>query len=72
MLVVGGSAYFFGPAVGAVVGVLLPEWLRFAQGWYLVAFGVAVVLMMLWLPGGLLSLPDRLRARRAATQRRAS
>jgi branched-chain amino acid transport system permease protein len=32
MVVVGGSGYFFGPALGAVVGVLLPEWLRFAQG----------------------------------------
>ena len=63
MVVVGGSGYFFGPALGAVVGVLLPEWLRFAQGWYLVGFGVAVVLLMLWLPGGLFSLPERLRAR---------
>jgi branched-chain amino acid transport system permease protein len=63
MVVVGGSGYFFGPALGAVVGVLLPEWLRFAQGWYLIAFGVAVILVMLWLPGGLLDTPDRLRAR---------
>jgi branched-chain amino acid transport system permease protein len=66
MVVVGGSGYFFGPALGAVVGVLLPEWLRFTQGWYLVGFGVAVVIAMLWLPGGLLSLPDRLRARGGA------
>jgi branched-chain amino acid transport system permease protein len=66
MVVVGGSGYFFGPALGAVVGVLLPEWLRFAQGWYLVAFGIAVVLLMLWLPGGLLSIPDRLQARGTA------
>lgn len=66
MVVVGGSGTFFGPVVGAVVGVLLPEWLRFAQGWYLVAFGVAVVLLMLWLPEGLLGIPDRLRARREA------
>jgi len=65
MVVVGGSGYFFGPALGAAVGVLLPEWLRFAQGWYLVVFGAAVVLVMRWLPGGLLSLPDRVRARRA-------
>jgi branched-chain amino acid transport system permease protein len=70
MVVVGGSGYFFGPALGAVVGVLLPEWLRFAQGWYLVAFGIAVVLVMLWLPGGLLSIPDRLQARGAAGARR--
>jgi branched-chain amino acid transport system permease protein len=60
MVVVGGSGYFFGPALGAVVGVLLPEWLRFAQGWYLVAFGVAVIVLMLWLPGGLLSIGDRI------------
>jgi branched-chain amino acid transport system permease protein len=65
MVVVGGSGSFFGPALGAAVGVLLPEWLRFAQGWYLVAFGVAVILLMRWLPGGLISIPDRVRARRA-------
>jgi branched-chain amino acid transport system permease protein len=63
MVVVGGAGYFLGPALGAAVGVLLPEWLRFAQGWYLVVFGVVVVLLMLWLPGGLLGIPDRLRAR---------
>ena len=66
MVVVGGPGYFFGPLVGALVGVVVPEWLRFAQGWYLVAFGFAVALLMLWLPGGLLSLPDRRRARRPA------
>lgn len=66
MVVVGGSGYFFGPLLGALVGVVLPEWLRFAQGWYLVAFGAAVAILMLWLPDGLLSLPDRLQARRRA------
>ena len=66
MVVVGGSGTFFGPVLGAVIGVLVPEWLRFAQGWYLVAFGAAVVLLMRWLPGGLLGIPDRLRARRTA------
>lgn len=68
MVVVGGAGFFFGPFVGAAVGVLLPEWLRFAQAWYLFVFGAAVVLMMLWLPGGLLSIPGRLRARRAARE----
>ena len=64
MVVVGGTGYFFGPLVGSAVGVLLPEWLRFAQGWYLFVFGIAVILLMLWLPDGLLSIPDRLKARR--------
>ena len=64
MVVVGGAGYFFGPVLGAAVGVVLPEWLRFAQAWYLFVFGASVVLLMIWLPDGLLSLPDRLRARR--------
>ena len=68
MVVVGGSGYFFGPVLGSAVGVLLPEWLRFAQGWYLFVFGTAVVLLMLWLPDGLLSIPDRLRAKRVARE----
>jgi branched-chain amino acid transport system permease protein len=68
MVVVGGAGYFFGPMLGAAVGVLLPEWLRFAQAWYLFVFGLSVVALMLWLPDGLLSIPDRLRARRQARQ----
>ncbi|MFZ9182156.1 MAG: branched-chain amino acid ABC transporter permease [Hylemonella sp.] len=64
MVVVGGPGYFFGPVLGSVVGVILPEWLRFAQAWYLFVFGAAIVLLMIWLPDGLLSLPERLRARR--------
>jgi branched-chain amino acid transport system permease protein len=68
MVVVGGPGYFLGPVVGAAVGVLLPEWLRFAQAWYLFVFGLAVVLMMIWLPDGLLSIPDRLRARRQSRE----
>ena len=67
-VIVGGSGKFFGPALGTVVIVLLPEmlrassspWLKFMQTWYLAAFGIAVVLLMVWLPGGLLSLPEKL------------
>ncbi len=68
MVVLGGPGYFLGPVLGSAVGVLLPEWLRFAQAWYLFAFGAAVVLLMIWLPDGLLSLPQRLRASRQARQ----
>jgi branched-chain amino acid transport system permease protein len=68
MVVVGGPGHFFGPVLGAAVGVLLPEWLRFAQAWYRFVFGSAVVLLMQWLPDGLLSIPDRLKARRQARE----
>jgi branched-chain amino acid transport system permease protein len=74
-VIVGGSGRFFGPVVGTVIIVLLPEllrgsslpWLKFMQTWYLAVFGVAVVLLMLWLPGGLLSIPERLK-RKAGPQ----
>ena len=68
MVVVGGAGYFFGPLLGAAVGVLLPEWLRFAQAWYLAVFGTAVIMLMLWLPDGLLSIPDRIQARRQSRE----
>lgn len=75
MVVVGGPGYFLGPLLGAAVGVILPEWLRFAQAWYLFVFGSAVILLMIWLPDGLLSIPDRIRAKKlskAASAARAS
>jgi len=62
MVIVGGAGRFFGPVLGAIIVILLPEWLRFAQNWYLAIFGFAIVALMVWLPGGLLSLPERLRA----------
>ena len=60
-VIVGGSGRFFGPVLGSVIVVLLPEWLRFLQDWYLAIFGFAVIVMMVFLPGGLLSIADRLR-----------
>ncbi len=68
MVVVGGAGYFFGPLLGAPVGVILPDWLRFAQAWYLFVFGSAAVMLMLWLPDGLLSIPDRIKARRLSRE----
>jgi branched-chain amino acid transport system permease protein len=59
MVVVGGSGYFFGPFLGAVVAVLLPEWLRFAQGYYLMGYALLVILLMVFSPSGLLGLADR-------------
>ena len=60
-VIVGGSGRFFGPILGSVIVILLPEWLRFLQNWYLAIFGFAVIVMMVFLPGGLLSLGDRFR-----------
>jgi branched-chain amino acid transport system permease protein len=67
MVIVGGAGRFFGPMLGAAIVILLPEWLRFMRDWYLVIFGLAIVALMIWLPGGLLSLPERLHRHRAAS-----
>lgn len=68
MVVVGGSGYFLGPLVGALVGMVVPEWIRdvapVLSNWYLPVFGATVVLMMVWLPDGLMSIPDRIKAKR--------
>jgi branched-chain amino acid transport system permease protein len=34
----------------------------------LFVFGAAVIVLMLWLPDGLLSIPDRIKARRVARE----
>ena len=44
-VIVGGSGRFFGPVLGSVVVLLLPEWLRFLQDWYLAIFGFAVIVL---------------------------
>ena len=60
MVIVGGSGYFFGPFIGALVAVLLPEWLRFIEGYYLVFYAVLVMVMMAFCPTGILGLVDRI------------
>lgn len=68
-VIVGGSGRFFGPVIGTIIIILLPELLRsssmealkFMQKWYLVFFGAAVVALMVWLPGGIVSIGDRFR-----------
>jgi branched-chain amino acid transport system permease protein len=76
--VVGGTAVFFGPAVGAAFLTLLPEVLREVgsrvglQPGPLRPFvnGLVLLLVILFLPDGIVSLPRRLR--RALAGRRAA
>lgn len=56
MVVIGGLRSIGGAAVGAIAVTLLPEYLRWLDTWYLVAFGTAIVLLVMFLPGGLASL----------------
>lgn len=67
MVIVGGSGYFFGPFIGALVAVLLPEWMRFTEGYYLLVYAALVMVMMAFCPSGLLGLGER--ASQAITRR---
>ncbi len=72
--VVGGAAIFWGPLVGAVFLTVLPEVLRELAPLVgidpgplrLMVNGLVLLAVILFLPNGIVSLPERLRARRAA------
>lgn len=61
MVVVGGSGYFFGPLLGAGVVILLPELLRFTEGYYLIIYSALVVVMLIFVPSGLIGVWARMR-----------
>ena len=60
MVIVGGSGRFYGPFLGAAVSVLLPEWLRFSEGLYLMVYAIFVMVLLAFFPSGLLGLAERL------------
>jgi branched-chain amino acid transport system permease protein len=59
MVIVGGSGYFFGPFVGTAVAILLPEWMRVTQTYYLIVYALLVMLMMAFCPTGISGLVER-------------
>ena len=56
MVLLGGAQSAFGSALGTSLLILLPEWLRFLKEVYLAAYGLAVILMMVFLPTGIWGL----------------
>ncbi|CAL8981988.1 High-affinity branched-chain amino acid transport system permease protein LivH [Rhodoplanes serenus] len=53
MVIVGGMASVFGSVVGAVLLTALPQALATIEGWETVAFGVILIVSMIFLPKGL-------------------
>ncbi|MCP1198333.1 branched-chain amino acid ABC transporter permease [Notoacmeibacter sp. MSK16QG-6] len=60
MVIVGGAGFFFGPMLGAGIVVLLPEFLRFTEGYYLIIYALLVLILMIFSPTGLIGLGKRL------------
>lgn len=56
MVLLGGAQSPFGGALGTSLLILLPEWLRFLKEIYLAVYGLAVILIMVFLPTGIWGL----------------
>jgi len=62
MVYIGGQGTLIGPIIGAVFFVLLREWLALNLGEYhLIVFGVLFILVVLFLPGGIVEAWDKIR-----------
>jgi branched-chain amino acid transport system permease protein len=59
MVIVGGSGYFFGPFLGAMIAVLLPEWLQAASKYYLFYYAAFVMVLLIVSPSGIIGFFDR-------------
>jgi branched-chain amino acid transport system permease protein len=60
MVIVGGKGTTLGPIIGALVYIVLLEWLRAVGSWRMVVFATLLIGCVLFLPGGLVSLWQRL------------
>lgn len=60
MVVVGGAGFFLGPMLGAAVVIILPEFLRFTEGYYLMIYAFLVIVLMVYSPSGLIGLGEKL------------
>jgi len=54
MVIAGGRSTIAGPVIGAILFTILPELLRAASSWRMVIYGALLVLLMLFMPDGVL------------------
>ncbi len=66
MVVLGGAGTLVGGVIGAAVVFFIREYLSTLVHWWQYVLGGIYVLVILYLPGGLMSIPQRLREWRAA------
>ena len=64
MAIFGGVGHLFGPVIGATVFTLLENWLsKIVPYYYPIIFGAVLIVVILYLPGGLVGLLPNLRNR---------
>ncbi|MGF1627472.1 MAG: ATP-binding cassette domain-containing protein [Alphaproteobacteria bacterium] len=66
MTVIGGRLSLAGAILGALLLTQIPEWFRFLDRYYLLAYGAAMLAMVVFAPNGLAALVDRAVPKRAS------
>ena len=61
MVMVGGRGFLAGPLIGAFFAEVLPEWLRFADEYYLIFFAIFVMLLIRFFPEGVAGFGKQIR-----------
>ena len=67
MAVLGGSGTLVGGVIGTFIVFGLREYLSTLVPWWQYVLGAVYVLTILYLPTGLMGIPERIRQRRAVT-----
>lgn len=68
MVMVGGRGTLAGPFIGAFFVILLPEWLRFTEEYYLIIFSIFVILLIIFFPQGIAGIGPYLQKRFSSHQ----
>jgi branched-chain amino acid transport system permease protein len=69
-VVVGGSGTLMGPLIGAISMTIIPELLRFLAEFRLLFYGLVLIIVVIFLPKGLVSLPSLLKTKVIASTRK--
>jgi branched-chain amino acid transport system permease protein len=64
MTMVGGMGSLTGSLVGGLALPILQEYLRVIKNWQLVVYGIAIMVVVIFMPGGVIELTARLRRSR--------
>jgi branched-chain amino acid transport system permease protein len=65
-ILVGGIGTLFGPLLGAIILTWLTQSLQFLQDFRMIVFGPLLVLLVMFMPQGLIGIHNQRKARRAA------
>jgi branched-chain amino acid transport system permease protein len=69
MAVLGGAGTLVGGVIGCFIVIALREYVSTLVPWWQYVLGAVYVLTILYLPGGLMGIPERIRQRRALGKR---